>query len=192
MKQRQKMYCYVDETGQDNSSEFFIVVAVVNDDDQDAVREKLLAVEQFAGTGARKWHKSKRERRLAYLDAVLQRAIAAEDIFVGRYKKPLPYFLPILETLEKAILTKASSDYRVIVTIDGLDKKKAAEFTNALRVRKICLDFVRGKRDESEPLLRLADMWAGCVRAALLGEKEAETRFLQALKSGYLHDITKN
>jgi hypothetical protein len=28
---------------------------------------------------------------------------------------------------------------------------------------------VKGRRDESEPLIRLADMWASCIRAAILG-----------------------
>jgi Protein of unknown function (DUF3800) len=190
MNRRQKIYCYVDETGQDDTSEYFIVVAVVNDDDQDAVRKALLEAEQSARTGARKWHKSARERRLAYLDVVLKKHIAAGGVYFGRYGKPLPYFLPILDTMEKAINAKASKDYRAIVMIDGVDKKKAAEFTNALRLRKIRLDFVRGRRDESEPLIRLADMWAGCVRAAFFGEKEAKARFAQALQDGYLFEVS--
>jgi len=190
MHRPQKIYCYVDETGQDDISAYFIVVAVVGDNEQEAVRSNLLAAERAARTGARKWHKSKRGRRLAYLDEVLSRKIAFDDVYAGRFKKPLPYFLPILDTLEKAIKLKAAREYRTTVTIDGIDKKKAAEFTNALRLRKIRLDFVRGKRDESEPLLRLADMWAGCIRAALLGEKESKKRMREALDGGYLHDVT--
>jgi hypothetical protein len=34
------------------------------------------------------------------------------------------------------------------------------------------LEKVRGRRDESEPVIRLADMWAGCIRAALKGSPE--------------------
>jgi len=31
---------------------------------------------------------------------------------------------------------------------------------------------IRSRRDESEPLIRLVDRWAGCIRAALLGKRE--------------------
>lgn len=67
----QKLYCYVDETGQDTKSQFFIAVAVVSGDDQHILREKLIQIEKKAKTGHRKWHKSKPERRLAYLTTEL-------------------------------------------------------------------------------------------------------------------------
>lgn len=35
----QKLYCYVDKTGQDTKSEFFIVVAIVNDKDQNLLKK---------------------------------------------------------------------------------------------------------------------------------------------------------
>ncbi len=54
----QKIYCYVDETGQDVGSEFFIVVAIVNDKDQNPLREDLLKIESQAKIGQRKWHKT--------------------------------------------------------------------------------------------------------------------------------------
>jgi len=37
----QKLYCYVDETGQDPASEFFIVVAIVLQKEQESIRKKL-------------------------------------------------------------------------------------------------------------------------------------------------------
>lgn len=53
MKQsvRQKIYCYVDETGQDVGSEFFIVVAIVNDKEQNLLRNQLLEVESQTKIG---------------------------------------------------------------------------------------------------------------------------------------------
>ncbi|MDP2951153.1 MAG: DUF3800 domain-containing protein, partial [bacterium] len=174
----QKLYCYVDETGQDDSSEVFIVVAVVSDKEQGAIRQSLLEIECLAKTGQRKWHKSKPERRINYLRLLLEKRICQKEVFFASYKKPLPYFLPLLETIEGAINEKAKGKYKVIVYIDGMDKKKSREMANALRLRKISLDFVKGKRDESEPLIRLADMWAGCLRAVFLYKERLEEKKL--------------
>jgi len=43
----------------------------------------------------------------------------------------------------------------------------------------VSLEKVRSRRDESEPMIRLADMWAGCIRAALGGSQE-EAKMLEA------------
>lgn len=187
----QKLYCYVDETGQDPISEFFIVVAVVSEKEQQALRDALVDIESLAGTGQLKWHKSRHERRMKYLQTVLQRKIGAGEVYFGKYKKPLPYFFPVLETIKKAIMDKVTGDYRAIVFIDGIDKKKAAELTNALRIGGVRLGMVRSRRDESEPLIRLADMWAGCIRDALLTGGQAKTLFKQAIQAGYLIEINK-
>ncbi|MDP2909665.1 MAG: hypothetical protein Q8N69_01165 [bacterium] len=47
----QKLYCYVDETGQDTKSEFFIVVVVVNDENQELLRGNLCKIEALAKIG---------------------------------------------------------------------------------------------------------------------------------------------
>jgi Protein of unknown function (DUF3800) len=158
---KQKLYCYVDETGQDKTSSLFIVVAIVSAAEQDRLRETLVEIEREAGTGARKWHKSHASRRLRYLNLALERRIGAGEVFFGSYQKPLPYFFPMLDVLERAIRRKAVTPYTARVFVDGIDKKKAAELTNALRLRDISLEMVRSRRDESEPVIRLADMWAG-------------------------------
>lgn len=185
----QKLYCYIDESGQDPKSEIFIVVTVVSDKEQSLFRNELVEVESLAKTGRRKWHKSRSEKRLKYLRLVLENRTGKGEVYFGRYKKPLPYFLPILETLERGIKAKAKKDYRATIYIDGIDKKKSAELTNALRVRGIRLSLVRSVRDESEPLVRLADMWAGCIRQSLLGGKDEKEFFEKAKRAHYLHDV---
>jgi hypothetical protein len=177
---KQKLYCYVDEAGQDAASEFFVVVAVVNAGEQDELRKALTEIEEAAGTGRRKWHKSRPERRLRYLDLVLEKNVVPDGVFFGAYPKPLPYFFPFVEVLERAIKTgQQRSTARIL--IDGIDRQKARELTNALRVRDVCLEMVRGRRDESEPVIRLADMWAGCIRAAALGSCDEEKLLYRAL-----------
>ncbi len=187
----QRLYCYVDETGQDVTSAFFIVVAVVNDRRQDLLRHERVEIETVARTGQRKWHKSRPERRLGYLQLVLQRQVAAGEVHFGRYRKPLPYFFVLLDTIERGITQKAQGAYQATVFVDGIDKKKAQELTNALRLRRVRLGLVRSRRDESEPLIRLADMWAGGIRDALPGERQAQGLMDRATLSGYLVEINK-
>jgi len=121
-----KLYCYVDETGQDVTSTFFVVVAVVSAREQQQVRQALLNVEQVAGTGHRKWHKSRPERRLHYLKLVLERHLGHGDVFFGSFPKPVGYFFPILDVIEHAIKAKASSDYTARIFVDGIDRKRRA------------------------------------------------------------------
>lgn len=189
MPAKEKLYCYVDETGQDAAATAFVVVAVVSAGAQEELRQALEQIEREAGTGHRKWHKSRSERRLRYLSLILERELFAGKTFFGAFRKPTPYFFPFVETIERAIRASAHEPYSARVSIDGIDRQKAAELTNALRDRGITLDRVRGKRDESEPIIRLADMWAGCIRAAQFGERLEHDTFRLALASGHLVNI---
>jgi hypothetical protein len=103
---KEKFYCYVDETGQDPASSVFVVVVVVSAEDQEALRQTLMNIEDAAGTGRRKWHKSRSERRLRYLRMVLESNLVCADVFYGVYQKPIPYFFPMPEVLEGAIKSK--------------------------------------------------------------------------------------
>lgn len=171
MPQRRKIYCYVDETGQDAASAVFVVVAVTSAGEQDKIRRALIEIEEAAGTGRRKWHKTKPERRLAYLHMVLKEGVVPDGIFYGSYEKPLPYFFPFLEVIEYAVKSiVGTEEYLTRIFVDGIDRQKAKELTNALRLRGVSLELVKGRRDESEPLIRLADMWAGCIRGAIKGK----------------------
>jgi hypothetical protein len=185
----QKLYCYLDETGQDAASGIFVVVAVVSAQDQEPLREALMEIEHIAGIGHGKWHKSLSARRLRYLTLAFERSLGCEEIFFGSYPKPLPYFFPLLDVLEHAIKIKAVSPYTSRVFVDGIDRKKAAELTNALRLRGVSLGMVRSRRDESEPLIRLADRWAGCIRGALSGHPEEQVLFERALSANYIRGI---
>ena len=77
-KERKKLYCYVDETGQDAGSKIFVVVTVASLEDQEKIRQALLEIEDAAGTGHRKWHKSRPARRLRYI-----RDIVEKNLFAG-------------------------------------------------------------------------------------------------------------
>lgn len=185
----QKLYCYVDESGQDAGSSFFVVVAVINAYDQEHAKAQLLEIEEKAHTNKLKWHKTKQKRRMHYLNLALDLKIATSKVYAANYKKPIPYFFPMIDILSKAIKSFAQGQYRAHIYIDGIDRKKAKELTNALRASGISLRMIKGIRDESEPCIRLADMWAGCIRGALLGEKDAQELVRRAKENGYLRDF---
>jgi hypothetical protein len=168
----QKLYCYVDETGQDAASNIFVVVAVVSQQDQEQLCQALTEIEHLVGIGRVKWHKLLSARHLRNLTLVFGRNLGREELFFGSYPKPPPNFFPLLDVLERAIKTKAVPPHTARVFVDGIDCKKAAELTNALRLRGVSLELLRSRRDESEPLNRLADRWAGCIRRAISGHRE--------------------
>ena len=89
----------------------------------------------------------------------------------------------VVDQREVVNLPLVSRNYTQIL---ALSPGVAAELTNALRLRGVSLEMVRGRRDESEPLIRLADMWAGCIRAATLGAAAERALLDRALASGYI------
>ena len=186
---RQKLYCYVDESGQDTISDFFIVVAVLSDREQEEFRKAIVSIEQRAGIKYSKWHSTKVSRRLRYIELAIEHKVGHADVFFSSYPKPLPYLLPMIEVLERAIKLKAAPAYTARVFVDGIDRKKAAELTNALRLHGVSLEMVRGRRDESEPIIRLADMWAGCIRGAVLGKAEERALLRRATEGSYITRI---
>lgn len=191
--QLKKIYCFIDEAGQDpSSSQFIAVTIIVPKEEKDTVEKQLFVIEKETQTHGLKWHKTKLERRLNYLRSVINQNIANGHTYIGYFNKPTPYFFPIVDTIEKAIkqAVEDEASYRATVYIDGIDKKKALELTNALRSHDIRLRKVRSARDESEPLIRLADMWAGCARAATLGNKEAKKLINSACTQKHLIVVT--
>ncbi len=189
---RQKIYVYVDEAGQDATSQFFVVSTVVTEREQDLIRMQLLEIEKESKTYGFKWQQSQHNRRIKYLTLVLDRKVATGCVYIGQYSKPVEYTPPLIYVIEHAVKDREASRgyYRAIVRVDGINRKVAITITNALRAQGVSLELVKGKTDESEPIIRLADMWAGCIRSALLGEKDAERLFHRAKETGYLKEVT--
>ncbi len=171
------------------AAEYFIVVTVVSESEQERLKESLIRLEQRAKVGGKKWRKLRSPEREHFLELVVNAQLAAGEVLFGRYKKPLPFFQPMVETLSKAILLLAAEDYQAVVYVDGIDRKKARELTAALRENGIKTQQVRSARDESEPLIRLADRWAGCIRGRFEGNEAAETLVIRAIEISYLIEV---
>lgn len=67
---KQKLYCFVDETGQDTQGDFFLV-AVVIDEQPDDLRSALEQIEEASKKGLRKWFHAGKERRHPYIQQVV-------------------------------------------------------------------------------------------------------------------------
>jgi hypothetical protein len=184
------VYVYVDESGQDDASKVFVAVAVgMFGNERYELEKAIIAHEDEARTGRRKWNHTRHARRVEFLSKILDREVGKKNVFFGIYQKPIHFFFPIVEIIEKTIKRMIEREYVAHVYVDGANKTVAQSLTNALRSRGITTRFARGKRDESEALIRLADMWAGCIRHAHLDKSDAKEIFERAKRRNYLFEI---
>src|SRR3989344_2761775 len=88
----QKLYCYVDETGQDPGSEVFIVVAVIVTSNLNAVRERLEDLEKTTRINNVKWHKASYNYRIKFMEEFLRADNKDLHIYFIKVKKPVFYY----------------------------------------------------------------------------------------------------
>jgi len=181
-----KIYCYVDETGQDIGSDVFIVVVIIINLNLNITRELLEYLEKVTLIGTVKWHKSNYWYRLAFMEKFLSGNFDGLHIYFGTVKKPTVYYFSTLEIIKKAIAINNRPNTQIIVCIDGLDKSSAKKITKVLRTQAQRIRLVKGVKDESEALIRLADRWAGCIRMALVGNGQCKAMVAKAEKKGFL------
>lgn len=114
----QKLYCYIDETGQDTRGRLFVVAAVITAANREHVRELLQKIERVSGKGKKKWTKATRRQRHTYMDQVVQTAKLQGSLFYAYFSHTTNYLPCILSTPADA-LTKASAGqpYRATVLI---------------------------------------------------------------------------
>jgi len=177
MPKPHKLYCYVDETGQDTEGRLFVVVAVVVAHERDTLNQYLEDVEHASGIGKKKWVRAKTATtsRNQYL-ALVSRGDLKHKVFYSYYSdagKGTFEYLTVL-AIAKAVNTyreqhRIGAHYKVSITIDGLKGSEGRRIGRELRELGIQPRKIRGARDESEPIVRLADRIAGLVRDAASG-----------------------
>ncbi|GEM_PF-6845366 len=131
----QKLYAYVDETGQDTHGVFFLVAVVIAEEDREQLQAALEQIDQQSQKGRLKWRKASFERRIEYLRAVLSTPLVRGKIFFGRYAGTRAYLDLTIYTTAKAILKRAEGTYRAVVWVDGLDKQEARRFEKKKKPR---------------------------------------------------------
>ena len=194
----QRVDLYVDESGQDTKGRLFNV-AVIAIEDSDKFRQLCQAAEEISGKGNTKWGKSDKNKRLVYLRTVIQYATSANvKLFYNIFRKTTDYDAATIEGIAKSIRVLRPSGSRVYVYVDGLTKTKRGDYKTRLRKLSCPVRKVSGvRRDENEPLIRLADAVAGASRDFLehreseLREIDSELReiFALALQQGILVEL---
>ena len=174
---KHKLYCYVDESGQDTLGELFIVAIVVTDERQRELEKYLESLE--VATGKRtKWNKTRDKTRQAYANALLKHNFPGM-IFVKKSSPSGTKFdeSEVLATAQALSTYRETNgigekDYKVTITIDSLSKTTAARMAPEFRKLGIKTRKIVGKKDESSSIIRLADAIAGLVREAHEGRSE--------------------
>ena len=162
---KQKLYCYVDETGQDTKGDIFIVSVVVTGKEREEIRSMLERVELSTGKKKTKWVGTKKEFKIAYLEKILANLSMRHKIFYSLSKETKAYKEITLITIASAVIaSKEQEQYETFVFIDGLQKSEINKVAAGLRRIGIRTEKVRGIKDETDPLIRLADAIAGLMR----------------------------
>lgn len=174
----EKLFCFVDETGQDTQGLLFIVVAVVTGGEREPLEASLLTAERSSGSRrGQKWVKSTHRERMAYLDAVLRGDGLRGRVFYRIHAGGTAYLQRTAEAIVQALtrytLENGIGSYRATAVIDGLNEQEQRRVRKMLSQHGLRSATVRGARDESSAAVRLADMVAGLVRDAEEGRERA-------------------
>lgn len=185
-----KLYCYVDESGQDTQGDLFIVSVIVTDHERDKLIELCEQIEQETGKGRIKWIKADHRKRREYIRRVLRESIFRGKLNYAVYRNSRDYLALTVLTTARAILTCAHRTYKATVLIDGLPRSQQRWVGSELRHLRIQVRKVRGARkDENDALIRLADAICGFVRAGIEGNEEMRELYERAKQNGFLREL---
>ena len=143
----QKLYTFIDESGQDTRGAFFVVATVLTAENHERVRQSLERLERASGKGRRKWMKATPRQRLAYLTAVLQLPALHGRLFAAHFTETTTYLPCILTTVTAAVTAGAAGrPARATVLIDGLqaghDSGQCHKVrTNTPHANRFCREF---------------------------------------------------
>lgn len=185
----QKLYCYVDETGQDTGGRLFLVSVVITEKEQQELRKKLEMIESQNKKRFSKWIKTKKDIKQKYLQKIIETNLFIDKIFFAQHAQTKAYTKAIINTTAKVISKRAVKQYEANIYIDGLSRTERRKFASGLRKLRIKVRKVRGARDQSEIFIRLADAIAGFVRDYLEKEKYAQEFYQKAIQRRVIQDI---
>lgn len=182
----QKLYAYVDESGQDTKGRIFVVGVVVLEKEYDHILKELKRIEETSKKQVKKWHRALYQYRQAYVNALAQNPLFRGTLFFETFTNSKQYIEMTSFATAKAILKKVvDNDYEATIFIDGFRKRELEIFIQGLRDLHIKRRKVRGVRnEESESFILLADALCGLVRDADGGDEWAITILNKMKKDG--------
>ncbi len=186
-----KLFCYVDETGQDNLGDMFIVSVVVPENRDDLLKY-LTDLEVKTGRGRLKWGRVKIENRLKYLKEIFDQRRYPLKAYYSVYEETKEYKAATILTIAKAVNSiKNSKDKVFTILVDGLGERDQKFYGSQLRHLGVHTRKVRGiKKDENDALIRLADSICGFVRDIKEQKEEKSLRiYKKAVKDKMLIEV---
>jgi len=193
--EKTKLYCFVDETGQDTAGRLFIVAVVVVEKEKDDLLDFCELCEMESRKKGTKWRKAGYMERLDYLQRIFSDSRLKGNIRYSVFRETKDYDLSTVLAIVKAInWQEAMQGYTAAIYVDGLTKSKRCEYSQRLHKYGIYTHKVQGvMRDENNSLVRLADSVAGFVRDVLDGDRgEAKRLFDQVIKSEVLVEVSNS
>jgi hypothetical protein len=187
--QKQKLYAYVDESGQETQGSMFLVSVVLAGATRDALRNKLKAIERTSRKQDKKWTKARLAERVAYMQAIIHASDFIDHIYYARYHATRSYVDLMILSTAQALHTHRAERHRATIIVDGLERSERPRFAAGVRKLGIAVRKVRGARDESDELIRLADAVAGFVRDGLEGSRVMQALFDQALRRRVIKEV---
>jgi len=184
-----RLFCYVDESGLDARSQWLIVAVVIVGEGRAALRQFCERAESHSGKGRVKWSWAAHAKRLAYIRAVLDEPALRGALWFEKHAKSKDYLGQTVSTIANALQATGLPDYKATILIDGLPATQESLVGRQLRRMGIHLRKVRGLRDESDALIRLADALCGLARGAAEGNKEMRQLLEQGLKTGAVREV---
>lgn len=132
---KQKIYCYVDETGQDTAGKLFLVSVIIQCSDLDEADQKLKDIEKQSDKKKRKWKISSPKQRISYIQQTIESNLFQNSIFFAKYEDTKAYVPLTILTTANAILAKVKKEkeYKANVWVDGLRKTERRRFSAGLR-----------------------------------------------------------
>lgn len=198
MPQTHKLYCYVDETGQDTLGKMFIVSVVVTDTHRDELERFLEQLEKDTGKKKRKWVKTRPKEQLAYVEGLLSDDMPGQlyirintnaPAVTGTYFEDQQVIASAQAINVYREKNKIDDNYKVTIAIDGLSKNLTPRVGRSFRLLGVKTRNVHGERDQSSPIIRLADAIAGLVRDGVEGRREYKALISQLEKNNKLYKL---
>lgn len=187
-----KLYCYVDESGQDTKGKIFIVSVVVMGNERDILLQVCEGFEEQSDKGKVKWRKSSYKSRVNYLSLIFTDKRFRGKLRYEVFKHTKSYDIATIEGIVHAVKWHPPSDqFTTLVYIDGLAKTKRHKYGAKLRHLGVPTHKVQGvPKDENNALIRLADGIAGFIRDISDGKTgEVKKLFAKAKDDGVLIEV---
>jgi hypothetical protein len=186
-----KIYCFVDESGQDTQGKLFLVAIVVTDDNIDKYRDLCQSVERSSHKGKTKWADSKFDCRMSYIANILHIPDFRGRLFYSSFLNTKHYQDATIKAIIQVLQNLSDPISKATVYIDALPRSLEQSVILGLRRAGLHIAKVRGiAKDENEALIRLADALCGFARGAIDGNQDLQEMLDWGIKTGVIHDLT--